>query len=128
VIYASALDGYASEVAYDAREGLPRATYYVVTDANRWQRIRLLKQFSDIAIIVLRHRPDVIVSTGAAAGYFALRLGKLLGSRTVWVDSIANADDLSMAGRLAERYADLWLTQWEHLASEKGPSFLGAVI
>jgi UDP-N-acetylglucosamine:LPS N-acetylglucosamine transferase len=128
VIYVSALDGYAEEVASDALEGGRRAAYYVITDANRWQRLRLLKQFSDIAIIVLRYRPDVIVSTGAAAGYFALRIGKLVGSRTIWVDSIANAESVSMAGQLVAPHADLWLTQWEDLARHEGPQFFGAVI
>jgi UDP-N-acetylglucosamine:LPS N-acetylglucosamine transferase len=128
VIYASALDGYANEVASDALEGRTWATYYVITDANRWQRLRLFKQISDIAILVLRYRPDVIVSTGAAAGYFALRIGKLVGSRTIWVDSIANAETVSMAGQLVAPHADLWLTQWEDLARDEGPYFLGAVI
>jgi UDP-N-acetylglucosamine:LPS N-acetylglucosamine transferase len=128
VIYASALDGYANEVASDALEGGTRATYCVITDANRWQRLRLFKQFSDIAIIVLRFRPDVIVSTGAAAGYFALRIGKLIGSRTIWVDSIANAGSVSMAGQLVGPHADIWLTQWEDLARDEGPHFFGAVI
>lgn len=129
VIYASALDGYADEIARDTDDaGHPLASYYVVTDANRWQRLRLLKQIADIAFIVLRHRPRVIVTTGAAAGYFALRLGWLVGARTIWVDSIANAAELSMSGRWAGRHADLWLTQWEDLASEDGPKFMGAVI
>ena len=42
--------------------------------------------------LLLRHRPDVIVTTGAAPGYFALRFGKLLGARTIWIDSMANAE------------------------------------
>ena len=78
--------------------------------------------------ILVRTRPHVIVSTGAAPGYFALRLGKLLGARTVWLDSIANAGELSMTGRLVRKYADLWLTQWPHLAGPAGPDFRGGVL
>jgi len=35
---------------------------------------------------------------------------------------------MSMSGELAGRHADLWLTQWEQLASESGPVFRGSVL
>ncbi len=112
--------GYRSEVS-------PHR-FYAVNDASRWNKVRLLQMAARIAIVVLRERPDVVISTGAACGYFAIRFGKLLGARAIWVDSIANVDEMSMAGRLARRHADLWLTQWPHLAAPDGPHFLGAVI
>jgi hypothetical protein len=73
-------------------------------------------------------RPHVVVSTGAAPGYFALRLGRWFGARTVWIDSIANVEQLSMTGTLVRRFADRWLTQWPHLAQSGGPEFAGAVL
>ena len=33
-----------------------------------------------------------------------------------------------MSGRIAGPFADLWLTQWEHLAREGGPEYAGAVL
>jgi hypothetical protein len=76
---------------------------------------------------VLRERPDVVLSTGAAPGFFALLFGRLLGARTIWLDSIANIEELSMSGRMARRHADLWLTQWPHLARPDGPECAGRV-
>ena len=78
--------------------------------------------------ILLRTRPHIVVSTGAAPGYFAVRLGKLLGARTIWIDSIANVEKLSLSGQRIGRHADLWLTQWPHLAGPKGPHFLGGIL
>ena len=75
-----------------------------------------------------RVRPDAVITTGAAPGYFALRLGRLFGARTIWIDSMANAEELSLSGQKARRHADLWLTQWEHLAKPDGPQFLGSVL
>jgi hypothetical protein len=73
--------------------------------------------------------PDLIISTGAAPGLIALLLGKLVfRRRTIWIDSMANADRLSTSGRLAGRLADLWLTQWPHLAEAGGPQFWGPVL
>ena len=66
--------------------------------------------------VVLKERPNVIVSTGAAPGYLAIRFGKLLRARTVWIDSVANVEELSLSGKMASTTADLCLTQWPHLA------------
>jgi len=79
-------------------------------------------------VLIVRERPDAIVSTGAAPGYLAIRIGGLIGCRTLWIDSIANVEQLSLSGRRALRHADLCLTQWEHLASQDGPRFEGAVL
>ncbi|WP_220347888.1 hypothetical protein [Alkalilimnicola ehrlichii] len=54
--------------------------------------------------------------------------GKLLGAKTIWVDSLANAEQLSVSGAKVRRFADLWLTQWEHLAAPDGPHYRGAVL
>ncbi len=91
-------------------------SFYLVVDATRWEKIKLLKQLWQILKIVIWVRPHVVISTGAAPGYFALKIGKFFGSKTIWVDSIANAKNLSLAGEKAGGCADLWLTQWEHLA------------
>ncbi len=133
VAYATTHPGYRDEVMGDPRaENEPPPRFFCVVDANRWERLRLLRQLFQIVWLLLRERPDVIVSTGAAPGYFALRIGKWMRSRTVWIDSIANAAELSLSGRLAGPCADLWLTQWEELAGsidrERGlPRFEGTV-
>jgi hypothetical protein len=81
-----------------------------------------------IAALVLRVNPDVVVSTGAAPGLVAAVVAKLMGRKSIWIDSIANAHQLSLSGRLASRVADLWLTQWRHLAADDGPHYGGAVL
>ena len=108
--------------------GVDEVGFYSVVDANRSQKVRLLMSLFQIAFVLVRRRPDVVITTGAAPGFFALRLARLLGIKTVWVDSVANADELSLSGRMAGQYADLWLTQWEHLAKPEGPECHGAVI
>ncbi len=104
------------------------AGFHTVVEANRWNKMRLIRQLLQLFRIILTVRPDVIITTGAAPGYFALRIGKLLGARTIWVDSIANADELSLSGKRVRAHADLWLTQWDHLANADGPTHLGSVI
>ena len=102
--------------------------FFSVVEANRETKRLLVLQLIQLFRIVRSTRPDVIVTTGAAPGYFAIRIGKLLGARTIWVDSIANAEELSLSGERVGHHADLWLTQWSHLARPDGPEYRGSVI
>jgi UDP-N-acetylglucosamine:LPS N-acetylglucosamine transferase len=122
-----------ADVAYvtvqpDYAPDVKGARFYTVNDATRWNKVAVLVMAVRLLLIMLRERPDVVVTTGAAPGYCALRVGRWLGAKTIWLDSIANAEELSMSGRIAGRHADLWLTQWQHLASMDGPEYAGAVL
>lgn len=120
VVYVTVEPSYRSQVG--------EAGFRLVVDATRWNKLKLLRMLVQIAWIVLSERPDVVVSTGAAPGYFAIRLAKLFGARAMWIDSIANVDRLSMSGQKIVRHADRCLTQWEHLAGDSGAEHAGAVL
>lgn len=102
--------------------------FYAIPDVSRLHKWALPWSVLKLAFIFLRERPSVVITTGSAPGMLALRIGKLLGARTVWIDSIANAEQMSLSGQKARKVADLWLTQWPHLAKEDGPKFLGSVL
>lgn len=104
------------------------ASFRTVSDANRHRKLRLVLLIVQLVWILLRERPTAIVTTGAAPGYLAIRLGKWFGAKTLWIDSIANAEELSLSGRLAKPHADVVLTQWSHLASAGVAEYRGAVI
>jgi hypothetical protein len=104
------------------------ARFHVVPDANRSERLAMIRLILRMAWIVRRERPEVVVSTGAAPGFIAIRIARLFGARTIWLDSLANVDELSMSGRLVGSHSDLWLTQWPHLARPEGPHFVGSIL
>jgi UDP-N-acetylglucosamine:LPS N-acetylglucosamine transferase len=120
VAYVTVSEAYRSQVG----EG----RFYAVPDATRWNKLRLVWMGLKLTWIMLAERPDVVISTGAAPGFFAIRVGRWLGARTIWIDSIANVERLSMSGEKIGPHADLWLTQWPHLARDDGPHFVGAVL
>ena len=136
VIYVATDEGYRAEVQDDMMDGGARhpRSFHAVPDANMRDKIALIRQFFSVAWLVLKTRPDVIVSTGASSGFFALLCGRLIGSKRIWVDSIANAGELSASGQRVGRHANLWLTQWAHLAKKEkdgagnGPRCEGSVI
>lgn len=119
IVWASTQRDYAKEVSEQL---------FVVQDANMWNKIALVKMFIQMAWVVVKVRPDVVVTTGAAPGFAAIFFGRLLGARTVWIDSIANSETLSASGAKAGRWAHIWLTQWPHLARPEGPNYWGAVL
>jgi UDP-N-acetylglucosamine:LPS N-acetylglucosamine transferase len=119
---------YASTLPY---EKAPSGSRPVATlrDGSRSSPASLAVMFLQVLLLLVRFRPDFVVTTGAAPGVFAIRIGRLIGAKTIWIDSIANAEELSLSGRLVGKYVDLWLTQWPHLM-EMHPQlqFFGAVI
>lgn len=110
------------------RQDVPNARVYIVSDATRWDRLGALGLALQILWILMRERPHAVVSTGAAPGCFAIIFGRLLGARTVWLDSLANVEQMSLSGAMVRRYSQLWLTQWPHLAEADGPEFAGTVL
>ncbi len=52
------------------------APVHVYPDANKDTPVRLMLAALRLALIVLRVRPDVVVSTGAAGGYLAIRFAR----------------------------------------------------
>lgn len=101
--------------------------FWIVTEASRKTKFRMVLMALQVLWILVRVRPSAIVTTGAAPGFIAIWFGRRLGIRTLWVDSIANADEMSMSGKLALQHADTVLTQWEHLSSDH-VQFHGAVV
>ncbi len=94
-------------------------SFYKVQDANRWNKINLIKLAFQVLKIILKIKPDYVVTTGAAPGLFALIFGRLLGAKTLWIDSIANAEEISLSGKLSRLFSTLHLTQWPKLADKK---------
>ncbi len=120
VAYVSMFDNYAAMV-----EG---HRYYRVPDASRFDLAGFLPVLWRATRILLRERPDAIVTTGSAPMLAFLLLGRLTGARTLWIDSIANCERLSTSGRIARRIAHRVVSQWPEVAQAEGIECWGAVL
>ena len=122
VTYVTVRDDYRSDLDADERE-----RFRVVVDATEWQRLLLVKLFAQLIWAVVRTRPHVVVTTGAAPGLMAIAAGRAIGAKTMWIDSIANVEEISKSGRLSRRIASRCLTQWPDLADD-GVVHAGSVL
>jgi UDP-N-acetylglucosamine:LPS N-acetylglucosamine transferase len=111
-----------------AIERVRASNLHVYPEANKDTPLRLIYCVLRLSWIVFWLRPDVVVSTGAAGGFLAIRLARLIGARTMFIDSIANARQLSISARLSLGVADRVLSQWPGVAASTGAEYRGAVI
>ena len=93
--------------------------FHHVQDVNRKNIIGLIKSFFQIWKLISKIKPKLIISTGAAPGLMCIIVGRIFRIKTVWIDSIANVDQLSMSGKIATKFASEVYTQWPDLAKGK---------
>lgn len=115
-----------TDAALATHFGVPRA--HTLPDCNKDTPLKLLRCAAAALQLVRRQRPEVVLTTGAAPGFLCLLAGRLTGARTLWIDSVANGEEMSLSGRLAVNVAHECWTQWEHLAAQSHPHFHGAVL
>ena len=120
VVFATTIPGLLKKYAITDGITLP--------DCSRDSILLSIKCLFSCFYIVLKNRPDVILSTGAAPGLLCICAGRLMGKRTIWIDSVANVEKLSLSGKIAQYFSTLWLTQWEHLGAANGPFYKGSVL
>lgn len=100
-----------------------------LVDFNFGSMHKSLPNFSRIFSFLRKEKPDVIITTGAAPGLQVLCLARMQGIKTIWIDSIANSQKISLSGRVAKYISSETLTQWEHLSAEdKRIKYMGSVL
>jgi UDP-N-acetylglucosamine:LPS N-acetylglucosamine transferase len=92
--------------------------FYKISDASRWNKFQLMKAFIQMLRIIKREKPHALITTGAAPGLMGILAAKLCGVKTIWIDSIANVEELSLSGKIALRFADRVYTQWPKLSGK----------
>lgn len=93
--------------------------FYKIHDFSRWNAYKLIPAFFRALKLLKLVKPDAIITTGAAPGFVCLLVAKIYGVKTIWIDSIANVEELSGSGKMAKKIADRVYTQWPDLASEE---------
>ena len=119
-MYASTYDLYADDCVGHR--------FHKVPNPSRFNKLAFVPLFAAAVRIVLAERPDAILTTGAAPPLAFMLMGRLIGARTLWIDSIANSERLSSSGRLARRLAHKVVSQWPDVAAREGVECWGRVL
>lgn len=120
VAFVSTFDHYVTQVAGHR--------YYVVPNASRFDLKGFFPGAWRALRILMKERPDAIITTGSAPMLIFLMLGRLMGARTLWVDSLANPERMSSSGRIARRLAHQTVSQWPEVAAAEGVRYWGSVL
>lgn len=91
---------------------------YYLPQTNRREILFIFKfiyLFIRSFIILVKEKPNVIISTGALSTYPICILGKLFKKKIIYIESFARCDKPSLTGKLIYKYADLFIVQWEEM-------------
>ena len=93
------------------------AVYWLPYQAprNYWS---LLSNMPAAFRILLRERPDLVVSTGASIAINFAIASKILGRRFMFIESISRSKELSLSGKIVYPLADEFYVQWDYLANK----------
>lgn len=141
VMFISSTGGHFNELS-QLKPLLKKYDYYIVTEKEK-DKIYLKKKYKNKVsylvygtkdhmltypfkllyntlksfFIYLKFRPKVIITTGAhTAGPMCL-IGKIFGSKIIFIESMANIKTKTITGRIVYKFADLFIVQWESMLS-----------
>lgn len=79
--------------------------------------------------VLEEEHPDLVVSTGAGVAVPFLLLARWRGIRTLYLESLARIERLSLSGRIVYPFVDRFWVQWEELAARyRRAEYHGAVV
>lgn len=76
--------------------------------------ILLINSFKSL-FIYIKFRPKFIISTGSHTAGPMCCIGKILGSKIIYIETFANSKTKSVAGNLVYKFADFFIVQWEEM-------------
>lgn len=65
--------------------------------------------------IVIKERPDVIITTGVLAIIPLALITKLFGGKLIYIESFAKVTSATISGKALYKYADQFYVQWEDM-------------
>lgn len=88
--------------------------YYCYYPTNRNIKNLIKNTFLAIKILV-KEKPDLIISSGAAVAVPFFYIGKLMGAKTVYIEVFDRIDKPTMTGKMVYPITDKFIVQWEEM-------------
>ncbi len=102
--------------------------YFQVSDFSRDNAHMMVKVLGECYRILKNHKPKLIVTTGAAPGLMMAIVGRVFGIKSIWIDSIANSQYISLSGKIAKAFGIKVFSQWENVAKSSNSEYHGKLL
>lgn len=108
-------------------EQIARAYFTQNIGKSPWRMARALPW---AFTVIKNEKPQIILSLGSEIALPFFYLGRLLGIKTIFIESWCRVENLSLTGRLVYPVADEFWVQWPGLLESAGQkaSYHGAVV
>ena len=63
----------------------------------------------------IKIRPNIIITTGAHTAGPMCCIGKIFGSKIIYIETFANINTKTVTGKIIYKFADLFIVQWESM-------------
>ncbi len=90
--------------------------------------IQLLINCIKSLLIFIKVRPKYIVTTGTHTAGPMCCIGKIFGSKIIYIETFANRNTKTATGKLIYKFADLFIVQWEEMLELYPKAVLGGSI
>lgn len=93
-------------------------TNYRLMQVNRKELsmpFRLIINGFESIHILIKEKPDVIITSGVLAMIPLCLLAKLCGKKLIYIESFAKINSPTLTGKLLYKYADRFYVQWESM-------------
>ncbi|MFB5430438.1 PssD/Cps14F family polysaccharide biosynthesis glycosyltransferase [Enterococcus casseliflavus] len=88
--------------------------YYCFYPTNR--NIHNLIKNTILAIkVLIKEKPDLIISSGAAVAVPFFYIGKLFRAKTIYIEVFDRIDSATLTGKLVYPVTDRFIVQWEEM-------------
>ena len=89
-------------------------TYGTRSNLLRYFFVFLINSFKSL-FLYIKIRPKYIISTGAHTAVPICYIGKLFGSKIIFIETFANINKKTLTGKIIYPISNLFIVQWEEM-------------
>lgn len=139
VLFISSTGGHLEEL-FQLKPTMEKHDYFIITERNKTNEILKEKYKGRVGYLVygtrkniikyafvmfinffrsfayyLKVKPNIIITTGTHTAVMMCYIGKFFGAKVVYIETFANRESKTLAGRLVYPIADLFIVQWKEM-------------
>ena len=99
----------------DSRSLLENEKFYKCFFPTNRNLLNLIRNTFLAFKVIIKERPDIIISSGAAVAVPFFYIGKLFGAKLVYIEVFDRVDKSTVTGKLVYPITDKFIVQWDEM-------------